>query len=87
MIFRLSSPFRLFAAALRTAWAKIAGYEVLAPEEIAADRLDVCSRCQFLTGDHQCKICGCFIGLKTALALEQCPQGFWRRIWIKKVKN
>lgn len=84
VIFRPSTPFRFLAAFCRTAWAKVAGYNVLASVEESDDRLQKCHSCEELVDGSQCRVCTCFVGVKTELALEQCPKRKWLRIWRKK---
>jgi hypothetical protein len=47
-------------------------------EEIKHARLAVCNTCEFfLKGSKRCKLCGCFMSLKTTLELAKCPMGYW----------
>jgi len=41
------------------------------------DRLRVCYRCSMLSSNGQCRVCGCFVSVKTSLASEHCPLYFW----------
>lgn len=85
MIFRLDSIFRAAATSWRLAYARFRGYETLATEDEAEDRLSICNRCEELTGDRQCRICTCYVGFKSMLTTEKCPKDKWWRIWRKKV--
>lgn len=76
-------PFSAAAAALRTAWAKLWGYRVLATLRERDKRLNRCQPCDELTDDRQCALCGCFVDAKVSLTMEQCPKRRWRRIWKK----
>lgn len=47
-------------------------------EEIAEHRWNICKTCPELTKiTHQCKLCGCFMILKTKLKKGSCPMGHW----------
>ena len=49
-------------------------------DEIYKDRLDICKSCDYYfrpTGS--CKICKCFMYIKTALATQSCPQNYWTK--------
>lgn len=63
------------------------------PEEVAADRLNICESngCKlFDSSAYRCRSCGCFLRVKTRLivdpvesfkqgreVLAECPEGFW----------
>lgn len=47
-----------------------------APQQIAQQRLSICSRCPFLRGPR-CAACGCFVALKVKVLGERCPRGYW----------
>ena len=50
----------------------------LAEGELAAERMKVCKGCvQFTKISHQCKLCGCFLDLKTKLLEASCPIDNW----------
>lgn len=43
-----------------------------------AARLAICHGCdRFRKSDHRCAACGCKVKAKSALALEDCPRGYW----------
>lgn len=85
MTIKLSTPFRFLAAIARTGFAKLFGYQVMAPIDIWDARLDQCMDCEELVEEtQQCAICTCFVDAKVSLALEQCPKKKWKRVWIKK---
>ena len=45
------------------------------------DRISICKACPFLHyKKNQCTDCGCFIHLKARLKVEDCPQGYWRKL-------
>jgi len=56
--------------------------------QVRDERLDHCRRCAHFQGG-MCKVCGCYLAAKAALASESCPIGRWqqakgelRRTWI-----
>ena len=47
-------------------------------EDLMKERLDICNQCEFLRkGSQRCKLCGCFMTLKTTLKQAKCPIGKW----------
>ncbi len=46
------------------------------PPEAREKRLQTCAACAHHTG-LRCRLCGCFIGAKAAMAHEECPMGKW----------
>ena len=83
MILRFSSPFRVFAAGIRLAWAKFRGFRTLATSEEVRQRLNECESCDELTGERDCLMCGCPVDSKTLLATESCPLKKWVAVWDK----
>ena len=67
------------------AWIK--GSQVIAPQEIAEKRWEICKGCEFLkydetnpdTGkkDGRCTHCGCFMNVKVHYAVAECPIEKW----------
>ena len=67
------------------AWIK--GSQVIAPQEIAQKRWEICRQCPELlydetnpdTGkkDGRCIHCGCFMNIKVHYAVAECPIGKW----------
>ena len=45
-------------------------------------RKNICDGCEFLTKNHRCLQCGCFMNMKVKLKQSSCPIGKW-----DKVKN
>ena len=44
-------------------------------------RLDVCKECpKYIKLSTQCKICLCFMPLKTKLNMSECPMGKWKEV-------
>lgn len=49
-----------------------------APNKISKKRLDLCLECKFFQKvRRQCLQCGCFMDIKTRMALAKCPIGKW----------
>jgi len=49
-----------------------------APESVAKARWDLCSSCDKLyKPTNTCKLCGCFMVVKTNLRNVKCPIGKW----------
>jgi hypothetical protein len=67
------------------AWVK--GSQVIAPQEEAQRRWEICKKCPKLlydetnpdTGkrDGRCTECGCFMNVKVHYAVAECPIGQW----------
>lgn len=58
---------------------------LMAPDPIISVRLDICRQCVFLhkrTG--QCRLCTCYVGLKTLLSAERCPRGYWHEYFSRR---
>lgn len=50
----------------------------LVPDSVSAERFAMCSSCEYLyKPTNTCKKCGCFMKIKTTLALAKCPVGKW----------
>lgn len=43
------------------------------PIHIAEERLKICEACPSLTSHHRCVECGCFMKVKTKIAVASCP--------------
>jgi hypothetical protein len=53
----------------------------LVDDKIKQERLDICNNCPNLVkATGQCKICFCFVKLKTSLKTEECPDKKWIKI-------
>jgi hypothetical protein len=47
-------------------------------EELGAYRLEICKTCEYYRQKtNQCKLCGCFMKLKTTLENAKCPVNKW----------
>jgi len=49
---------------------------VLAHEDVVRSRIGICDLCDRKSGTR-CKECGCFITLKTAILVAECPLHKW----------
>ena len=50
----------------------------IATEELARERLKVCDQCEYFARlSRQCRLCGCFMDVKTKLAEAECPMQKW----------
>lgn len=45
--------------------------------ETRTRRIAICNDCKFLSKLRMCKICGCFVDLKTRVFHASCPKGYW----------
>ena len=69
------------------AWVK--GSQVIAPQDIAVKRWEICKQCTHLkydetnpdTGkkDGRCTHCGCFMNVKVHYAVSECPIDKWKK--------
>ena len=67
------------------AWVK--GSQVIAPQDIAEKRWEICKQCPQLLYDEinpdtdkkdgRCTHCGCFMNVKVHYAVAECPVGKW----------
>ena len=48
-------------------------------EAVAAERMTICSRCQF-KGVTSCEQCGCVLEFKTRALADSCPIDKWKAI-------
>ncbi len=64
------------AAAGRAVGAALAGEPVIASTELQERRWAICLACEHLENE-KCKLCGCHMRLKSALAQERCPIAKW----------
>jgi hypothetical protein len=49
----------------------------MASRSTGDDRFAICQKCPFLTNKNRCQKCGCFMKVKTRVALAKCPIGKW----------
>ena len=69
------------------AWLK--GSQVIAPQEIAEKRWEICKKCPHLLYDQvnpdtnkkdgRCTHCGCFMNVKVHYAVAECPIDEWKK--------
>ena len=51
---------------------------MLHDQDIIDRRFSICQGCEhFISSTNRCKICKCFLRLKTKLSNFQCPVGKW----------
>jgi hypothetical protein len=51
---------------------------ILAKEEVADKRMQLCLDCEFFIKDQcRCSKCGCFMKVKTRLDTSKCPVNKW----------
>ena len=50
--------------------------QLLAEKDLVQRRIDVCLKCRHLV-KTRCTVCGCWIHLKTAVKVSQCPLKLW----------
>jgi hypothetical protein len=48
-----------------------------APGTVSKARLDICLKCEYLSHNVTCNLCGCFMEAKTRVAFASCPKGKW----------
>ena len=68
-------------------WLK--GSQVIAPQDIAEKRWEICKKCPHLLYDQvnpdtnkkdgRCTHCGCFMNVKVHYAVADCPIGKWEK--------
>jgi hypothetical protein len=75
--------FRFVCAWARIQYARLMGYEILAPARTVNQRYGECSACPH-NKEGICGICKCLIAAKVSLAPESCPRGWWPAVWIAK---
>jgi hypothetical protein len=63
-------------------YAKLAGYRLLAEDDVVEARQALCDPCPFRDEDR-CSVCTCDIEAKTRLNTEKCPKRKWSRVWTK----
>jgi hypothetical protein len=50
------------------------------PDEVSAERYNICKNCENLYhATNQCRLCGCFMGVKVSLARANCPIHKWEK--------
>jgi hypothetical protein len=47
-------------------------------DQVQSERLEICKDCsEYETTKRKCKICGCFMPLKTMFNAAECPKKYW----------
>lgn len=49
----------------------------VASKQTQKKRMDICDECPEFSKKNICKKCGCFMKVKSKLALSECPIGKW----------
>lgn len=50
-------------------------------DRVASWRLETCRSCtEFFSPTEQCKVCKCFMAIKTKLPHASCPKGIWMAV-------
>ena len=58
-------------------------HSILYDQDIINKRFDECKECDYLVKTtSQCRKCGCFMKVKTRLAMAKCPIGKWDKEYI-----
>lgn len=52
------------------------------PKPMRRYRMALCDMCEDKTSSGRCRICGCWLSLKTRCATESCPEGRWK-VWTE----
>ena len=58
------------------------------PKDIYEDRISICKGCVYyssLLGN--CKICKCFMKVKSKISSQSCPKGFWQKTTEVEVRE
>lgn len=48
-----------------------------ATDEVRAERMATCKQCEYLALGSNCKLCGCFVHLKTRYTTASCDINRW----------
>lgn len=52
--------------------------DIVVDEKIREERLAICTSCEkFRTKTRTCKVCGCFMDIKTWMPRQKCPMNKW----------
>jgi hypothetical protein len=77
---KIPNPLKLIAAIYRLCFALAMRHSLIVDNATADERARECHR---RDGDcydavyGQCRVCTCFVGIKTLFATESCPRGYW----------
>jgi hypothetical protein len=60
---------------------------MILPKEEREKRLEICRKCEHFKPDSsRCGVCGCFMKIKTALAVADCPKSYWDVLTLPQQK-
>ena len=66
-----------FKSAMDTA-RRMAENPRMASEEVVSERMSICETCEhFYAPAKRCKLCGCYMEMKTKFINMECPDGRW----------
>lgn len=69
---------RSFAGAVAAECGAALAGEAPVSEEDKGGRIAICEGCEFfVTADHRCSKCGCWMDAKAGFRTQQCPEGKW----------
>jgi len=69
---------RSFAESLKDTATRLLKDPRPAPESVSQFRMELCEECEhFRANSKMCKICGCYLPLKTQMANMKCPLDKW----------
>jgi len=58
------------------------------PKDIYEDRMAICKGCVYYSSLlGQCKICLCFMKVKSSIGNQSCPKGFWQKTTEVEVRT
>ena len=58
------------------------------PNKIYKERIDICKSCvYYFKPSGQCKICLCFMKVKSSISSQSCPKGFWQKTTEVEVRT
>ena len=65
--------------AVKTAVDMMKGHETFVGAEKMRERLEICNDCEEYNHPlpTQCRVCNCFMPMKTRLKRAECPKGIW----------
>jgi hypothetical protein len=68
------------AAAQRHTKSLLDEMEIKVPDEVQKMRMDICLSCEKLyKPTTSCKLCGCFMSVKTYMPQQKCPIDKWQK--------
>jgi hypothetical protein len=74
------NPIRFVGAIIRLVAGLFQKKPIFVTQEVEDERWAVCRACEeYVARTEQCRVCTCFLSIKTPLAQEKCPKKKWRR--------